>query len=68
MVAEFRRTDSTTPVVLMGYANPIERMGLAAFVAAARSAGVDGVLIVDYPPEESADARKEASWTCWRAR
>ena len=39
----------------MGYANPIERMGLGAFVAAARDAGVDGVLIVDYPPEESAD-------------
>ena len=55
MVAEFRRTDSTTPVVLMGYANPIERMGLAAFVAQARAAGVDGVLSVDYPPEESAD-------------
>ena len=53
-VAEFRRTDTRTPVVLMGYANPIEHMGLAAFVAAARSAGVDGVLIVDYPPEESA--------------
>jgi len=55
MVAAFRGTDATTPVVLMGYANPIERMGLAAFVAAARQAGVDGVLIVDYPPEESAD-------------
>jgi tryptophan synthase alpha chain len=55
MVAEFRRSDGATPVVLMGYANPIERMGLEAFVAAARAAGVDGVLIVDYPPEESAD-------------
>ncbi|MEO7741689.1 MAG: tryptophan synthase subunit alpha [Usitatibacter sp.] len=54
-VAEFRRTDSKTPVVLMGYANPIERMGLGAFVVAASKAGVDGVLIVDYPPEESAD-------------
>ena len=53
-VAEFRRDDAATPVVLMGYANPIERMGLVAFVAAARAAGVDGVLIVDYPPEESA--------------
>jgi tryptophan synthase alpha chain len=53
-VAEFRRTDPHTPVVLMGYANPIERMGLAPFVASARTAGVDGVLIVDYPPEESA--------------
>jgi tryptophan synthase alpha chain len=55
MVAEFRTKDSTTPVVLMGYANPIERMGLVPFVAAARKAGVDGVLIVDYPPEESGD-------------
>jgi len=55
MVAEFRKTNSTTPVVLMGYANPIERMGLGTFVAAAKQAGVDGVLIVDYPPEESAD-------------
>jgi len=53
MVAEFRKADDATPVVLMGYANPIERMGLEAFIAAARSAGVDGVLIVDYPPEES---------------
>ena len=52
-VTEFRRTDTSTPVVLMGYANPIERMGLAAFVHAAKAAGVDGVLIVDYPPEES---------------
>ena len=55
MVAEFRRTDAATPVVLMGYANPVEHMGLAAFVAQARAAGVDGVLIVDYPPEESGD-------------
>src|SRR5262249_44510276 len=55
MTAEFRKTDTTTPVVLMGYANPIERMGLGTFVAEAKKAGVDGVLIVDYPPEESAD-------------
>ena len=55
LVAEFRRTDAATPVVLMGYANPVEHMGLAAFVAQARAAGVDGVLIVDYPPEESGD-------------
>src|SRR5688572_4578408 len=54
-VAEFRRTDATTPVVLMGYANPIERMGLAPFVQQAKAAGVDGVLIVDYPPEEAGD-------------
>jgi tryptophan synthase alpha chain len=54
-VEEFRRGNDKTPIVLMGYANPIERMGLAAFVAAAKKAGVDGVLIVDYPPEESAE-------------
>lgn len=51
-VAEFRQTNATTPIVLMGYANPIERMGQAAFVQAAAQAGVDGVLVVDYPPEE----------------
>jgi tryptophan synthase alpha chain len=53
-VAEFRKSDSATPVVLMGYANPIEAMGLQTFVEAAHRAGVDGVLVVDYPPEESA--------------
>jgi tryptophan synthase alpha chain len=52
MVAEFRQQDQATPVVLMGYANPIERMGQAAFVERAGQAGVDGVLAVDYPPEE----------------
>ena len=52
MVAEFRKTNATTPVVLMGYANPIERMGMETFAATAKAAGVDGVLVVDYPPEE----------------
>ena len=60
MVRAFRKTDTTTPVVLMGYANPVERYdqkhsapGVAsAFVQDAAEAGVDGVLIVDYPPEE----------------
>ncbi|MDB5795483.1 MAG: tryptophan synthase subunit alpha [Noviherbaspirillum sp.] len=51
-VREFRQSDSNTPVVLMGYANPIERMGMTAFIQAAKESGVDGVLIVDYPPEE----------------
>lgn len=55
MVAEFRRTDRDTPVVLMGYANPVERMGREAFIAAASQAGVDGVLTVDLPPEEAGD-------------
>lgn len=52
-VAEFRATDASTPVVLMGYANPIEAMGYDAFAESAADAGVDGVLVVDYPPEES---------------
>jgi tryptophan synthase alpha chain len=52
MVADFRRTNQATPVVLMGYANPIEHMGVEAFGARAKAAGVDGVLVVDYPPEE----------------
>lgn len=52
-VAEFRKTNDRTPVVLMGYANPIEAMGYEKFAAAASSAGVDSVLVVDYPPEES---------------
>lgn len=51
-VREFRLSNNLTPVVLMGYANPIERMGMEAFVAATAAAGVDGVLVVDYPPEE----------------
>jgi len=55
MVTSFRRRDPTTPVVLMGYANPIEAMGIGAFADRARDAGVDGVLVVDYPPEESAE-------------
>ncbi len=55
MVSEFRKTDTNTPVVLMGYANPVEALGHAAFAAKAKDCGVDGVLIVDYPPEESAE-------------
>ncbi len=52
IVREFRAGDAVTPVVLMGYANPIEAMGAGAFAAEAKQAGVDGVLVVDYPPEE----------------
>jgi tryptophan synthase alpha chain len=55
MVKEFRAGDSDTPIVLMGYANPIEAMGRAQFAAAAKAAGADAVLVVDYPPEECAD-------------
>lgn len=54
-VKRFRESNDHTPVVLMGYANPIERMGTEAFALAARAAGVDGVLVVDYPPEESVE-------------
>lgn len=53
MVSAFRADDKVTPLVLMGYANPIESMGAEAFAEAAEAAGVDGVLVVDYPPEES---------------
>jgi len=53
MVQEFRSRDSRTPVVLMGYLNPVEAMGYAAFAEAASAAGVDGALTVDLPPEEA---------------
>lgn len=53
MVREFRQQDSTTPIVLMGYLNPIEVWGYAAFAEKAAQAGVDGVLTVDLPPEEA---------------
>jgi len=52
-VSAFRARNDTTPIVLMGYANPIERYGIERFIADARTAGVDGVLVVDYPPEEA---------------
>lgn len=55
MVADFRREDADTPVVLMGYLNPIDRFGLERFAEKARSAGVDGVLIVDMTAEEAPD-------------
>ncbi|MFO8004002.1 tryptophan synthase subunit alpha [Thioalkalivibrio sp.] len=55
MVRTFREADQDTPVVLMGYLNPVERMGIEAFAEAAGAAGVDGVLLVDLPPEESAE-------------
>lgn len=53
MVREFRATDTDTPVVLMGYLNPIERLGYRAFAEQAAAAGIDGVLTVDMPPEEA---------------
>jgi len=53
MVANFREKDTETPIVLMGYANPLESMGYETFAEKAEQAGVDGVLTVDMPPEES---------------
>jgi tryptophan synthase alpha chain len=53
-VREFRKTNTTTPVVLMGYANPIERIGPDTFISCAKEAGADGAIVVDYPPEECA--------------
>ena len=58
LVHEFRRRDAHTPVVLMGYLNPVEVMGYAAFAQAAAQAGVDDVLTVDLPPEEAGDLIK----------
>ena len=52
MVAEFRREDDATPIVLMGYYNPIYSRGVARFLEDARAAGVDGLIVVDLPPEE----------------
>ncbi|HEY9080557.1 tryptophan synthase subunit alpha [Magnetovibrio sp.] len=54
-VREFRKGDDATPIVLMGYFNPIHHYGVEAFVADAKSAGVDGLIIVDLPPEEEAE-------------
>jgi tryptophan synthase alpha chain len=56
MVAEFRRSDAGTPIVLMGYGNPIEAMGWETFAKRCAVAGVDGVLTVDFPPEEGHEA------------
>jgi len=52
MAAEFRKSDDTTPIVLMGYYNPIYNRGVETFLADARAAGIDGLIIVDLPPEE----------------
>ena len=55
MVREFRQQDDSTPVILMGYLNPVEVWGYAEFASAAAAAGVDGVLTVDLPPEEAGE-------------
>ena len=59
LVAEFRKSNQNTPVVLMGYANPIEALGYKKFIDLAEASGVDGVLVVDYPPEESVELAKQ---------
>jgi len=59
LVEKFRKEDKATPIVLMGYLNPIENMGYRKFSKLAKSKGVDGILIVDLPPEESLVINKE---------
>jgi tryptophan synthase alpha chain len=59
LVKEFRSVDNSTPIVLMGYANPLEHMGYAVFADAAIAVGVDGLLTVDIPPEEAGDLNRE---------
>lgn len=55
MVKEFRQVDQKTPIILMGYANPVEAIGMTVFADRAKAADVDGVITVDYPPEECGD-------------
>lgn len=57
LACRFRETDADTPLILMGYANPVHSMGYEAFAAAAAKAGIDGTIIVDLPPEEDAPLR-----------
>lgn len=57
LVRRFRESDQTTPLILMGYANPVEQMGAGPFAREAKTAGADGAIIVDLPPEEDADIR-----------
>jgi len=60
MVRAFRAGDDETPLILMGYFNPIYRYGVGRFVADARTAGVDGLIVVDLPPEEAAELAEPA--------
>ncbi|MEM8790597.1 MAG: tryptophan synthase subunit alpha [Pseudomonadota bacterium] len=55
MIRAFRETDQQTPIILMGYYNPIYSMGVEAFLAAAADAGIDGMIVVDLPPEEDGE-------------
>jgi len=58
MVTEFRKSNDTTPIIIMGYCNPVHHMGYANFTKAAKEAGIDGAIIVDLPPEEDSELRK----------
>lgn len=60
LVSDFRKQDSETPIILMGYANPIYAYGIEKFVTDAHSAGVDGLIIADLPPEEDSELRLAA--------
>lgn len=57
MATEFRKTNADTPIILMGYANPVHYMGYSKFASAAKTAGIDGAIIVDLPPEEDGELR-----------
>jgi len=57
MATEFRKLNDTTPIIVMGYANPLHHLGYTKFAAAAKAAGVDGAIIVDLPPEEDSELR-----------
>jgi len=57
MAADFRKGNDTTPIIVMGYCNPVHQMGYAEFAANAKTAGIDGAIIVDLPPEEDAELR-----------
>ncbi|OOR87211.1 tryptophan synthase subunit alpha [Moraxella caviae] len=58
MIKEFRKTNTTTPVLVMGYLNPVEMLGYDKFAALCKDAGIDGVLLVDLPPQEAGDFPK----------
>ena len=58
MATEFRKTNDTTPIIIMGYCNPVHHMGYANFAKAAKEAGIDGAIIVDLPPEEDSELRE----------
>ena len=59
LAAEFRKSNKNTPVILMGYANPIEAIGIDNFISLIKEADLDGVITVDYPPEESKEFVKK---------